>query len=63
MPTTTPVLSAYLAQWLAEVIKPHDRPATYALYEMTSRLYIAPALGRKRLDREAWQQSCRARSF
>ena len=51
MPTTTPVLAAYLAQLLAEIIKPHDRPATYALYEMMLRLYIVPGLGRKRLDR------------
>jgi integrase len=51
MPTTTPALSDYLARWLAEVIKLHDRPATYALYEMMIRLYIGPGLGSKRLDR------------
>jgi Phage integrase, N-terminal SAM-like domain len=51
MPTTTPALSDYLAQWLADVIKPHDRPATYVLYEMIIRLYVSPGLGSKRLDR------------
>lgn len=51
MPTTTPTVTGYLARWLAEVIRPHDRPSTYALYEMLIRLYITPGLGTKRLDR------------
>ncbi len=52
-PTSTPTVNAYLTRWLDEVIRPHDRPATYALYEMLVRCYIRPHLGKKRLDRLA----------
>lgn len=53
VPTTTPTVANYLAYWLAEVIRPHVKPATYAMYETRVRVYIAPAFGRKRLDRLA----------
>ena len=46
-----PTLGAYLAYWLAEVVEPNLAPATYANYEMFTRLYIVPGLGAKRLDR------------
>ncbi|WP_088284761.1 site-specific integrase [Kineosporia sp. A_224] len=49
--TTVPSLAEYLAAWLAEVIKPTAAPATVANYGMFVRLYIAPALGPKRLDK------------
>ena len=51
VPTSTPTLAQYIARWLAEVVEPNLEPATYAYYEAISRLYIIPALGRKRIDR------------
>ena len=51
VPTSTPTLAQYLARWLAEVVEPNLELATYAYYEAISRLYISPALGRKRIDR------------
>lgn len=39
----------YLDHWLETVVKTARRPATYALYEMTVRLYLKPGLGRYRL--------------
>lgn len=44
-------LGPYLDYWLEHVIKPNRRPATYALYEMTVRLHLAPALGKYPLKR------------
>jgi integrase len=44
-------LGPYLDYWLEHVIKPTRRPATYALYEMTVRLHLAPALGKYPLKR------------
>lgn len=44
-------LGAYLDYWLEHVIKPTRRPATFALYEMTIRLHLAPALGKYQLKR------------
>ena len=44
-------LGAYLDYWLEHVIKPTRRPATFALYEMTTRLHLAPALGKYQLKR------------
>jgi integrase len=37
--------------WLEHVVAPNRRPATYALCELTSRLYLKPALGTITLDR------------
>ena len=51
IPTSTPTVNQYLMRWLADVVKPNLEPATYAYYETMARLYISPALGRKRLDR------------
>lgn len=51
VPTSTPTLAQYIARWLADVVEPNLEPATYAYYEAISRLYIVPALGRKRIDR------------
>jgi hypothetical protein len=39
-------LGPYLDHWLENVIKPTRRPATYDLYEMVTRLYLKPGLGR-----------------
>src|SRR5215467_378648 len=42
-------LGLYLEYWLENFVKRNRRPATYALYEMTSRLYLIPGLGSRRL--------------
>jgi integrase len=42
-------LDEYLDRWLEEVVRRIRRPATYALYEMTCRLYLKPGLGKYRL--------------
>lgn len=44
-------LGAYLDYWLEHVVKTSRRPATYALYETNTRLYIKPALGNRQLTR------------
>jgi hypothetical protein len=46
-----PTVAEHLTYWLAEVVKPTLAPKTYERYEMMSRRYIVPWLGRKRLDR------------
>ncbi|MFL6129385.1 MAG: hypothetical protein ACJ73E_10020 [Mycobacteriales bacterium] len=42
--TRVPTLGSFLTGWLDEVVKPNLAPATYANYEMFSRLYITPSL-------------------
>jgi integrase len=42
-------LGLYLEYWLENFVKRNRRPATYALYEMTARLYLIPGLGTRRL--------------
>src|SRR6266576_1786034 len=42
-------LGLYLEYWLENFVKRNRRPATYALYEMTARLYLIPGLGSRRL--------------
>ena len=49
--TTVPRLEEFAAGWLGDVVKPSLAPSTVANYELFTRLYIAPDLGRKRLDR------------
>jgi integrase len=44
-------LGDWLDYWLEHVVAPNRRPATYALYEMTARLYLKPALGTVPLTR------------
>ena len=44
-------LGDWLDYWLEHVIARNRRPATYALYEMTARLYLKPALGAAPLAR------------
>ena len=51
--TTVPTLGEYMTYWLREVVEPNLAPATYANYEMFARLYIAPELGGRRLDKLA----------
>src|SRR5579862_7967010 len=45
VPDETWKLGPYLDYWLENVVKRNRRPATYALYEMTIRLYLKPGLG------------------
>ncbi|WP_046471940.1 tyrosine-type recombinase/integrase [Allosalinactinospora lopnorensis] len=49
--TSLPSLTSYLGYWLKEIVGPHLAPATFSSYEMLVRLYIAPKLGKKRLDK------------
>jgi integrase len=48
---SVPRLDEYLQYWLYDVIKPNRAPKTFVNYELFVRLYIAPKLGDKRLDR------------
>jgi Phage integrase, N-terminal SAM-like domain len=49
--TRVPKLGTYLEYWLREVVRPNLKPKTAETYEMHVRLYIAPGLGERRLDR------------
>jgi integrase len=49
--TSVPTVEQYLTYWLSDVIEPNREAQTYAHYETMARLYVIPALGRKRLDR------------
>ncbi|RBM22872.1 site-specific integrase, partial [Streptomyces sp. PT12] len=44
-------VAAFLDYWLTSIVKPHLAPLTYVSYEGSVRLYIAPGLGTKRLDK------------
>jgi Phage integrase, N-terminal SAM-like domain len=44
-------LGDWLDYWLANVVAVNRRPATYALYEINTRLYLKPALGKISLTR------------
>ncbi|MEU2215219.1 site-specific integrase [Streptomyces rimosus] len=44
-------VAAFLAYWLESIVKPNLAPLTYVSYEGSVRLYIAPHLGAKRLDK------------
>ena len=48
--TKLPTIGEYVAYWLREIVKPNLSPGTYVTYEVLSRLYIVPGLGRKRLN-------------
>lgn len=49
--TRVPRLSAYMAGWLEDVVRPSLAPATTANYSLFTRLYIVPDLGAKRIDK------------
>jgi hypothetical protein len=57
--TKAPTLRQFLDGWLEEVVAPSLSPATVASYRMCTRLYIAPQLGDKRLDRLSVCEMCR----
>ncbi|GAB7032127.1 site-specific integrase [Streptomyces platensis subsp. malvinus] len=44
-------LGAFLSYWLESIVKPNLAPLSYVSYEGSVRLYIAPHLGSKRLDK------------
>jgi len=47
----SPALASFLDGWLTDVVRPGLAPATSANYELFVRLYIAPDLGRKKLEK------------
>ena len=49
--TTVPRVEEFAAGWLRDVVRPSLAPSTVANYELFTRLYIAPDLGKKRIDR------------
>ncbi|MFI0780403.1 tyrosine recombinase XerC [Streptomyces sp. NPDC021212] len=49
--TSVPTLEQYLTYWLREVVEPDLKPKTGETYAMHVRLYIAPGLGQKRIDK------------
>jgi hypothetical protein len=49
--TSSPTLARYLARWLREVAEPDLKPRTAETHAMHVRLYIAPGLGSRRLDK------------
>ncbi|MGW1976079.1 site-specific integrase [Streptomyces sp. NPDC001889] len=49
--TTHRTVAAFLGYWLESIVKPHLAPLSYVAYEGYVRLYIAPHLGSKRLDK------------
>ncbi|MEU3074549.1 site-specific integrase [Streptomyces laurentii] len=51
MPTRHRTLAVFLAYWLDSIVKPNLAPLSYVSYEGYVRLYIAPHLGAKRLDK------------
>lgn len=50
IPATTPTVAEYNRYWLEEVIKPNREDGTYSAYELSSRLYIIPGIGKKKID-------------
>ena len=65
--TSTPTVEAFMIGWLKDVVRPNLAPTTVKNYEMFTRLYILPDLGRRRLDRlsvrevQAWVNELRTR--
>ena len=47
----SPTLADFMARWLREVVVPNLAPTTATNYDLFSRLYVVPDLGRKRLDK------------
>ena len=50
-PDRTWKLGPFLLYWLAEIVKPNQRPTTYDKYESMVRLYLVPKLGKKSLTK------------
>ncbi len=47
----SPTVQSYMTSWLDNVVRPGLAPSTTQAYEMCLRLYIAPLIGTRRLDR------------
>jgi integrase len=47
--TKTPTVDSFIDSWLKETVKPTKAPLTYVFYEMNTRLFIRPYLGKKTL--------------
>lgn len=47
----SPSVSAFLDQWLEDMVKPSKRPRIYESYEMMSRVHLKPAPGRHKLEK------------
>jgi integrase len=48
-PAPSPLLGAYLEDWLADVVRLSVRPKTYVSYRSVVRLHLVPCLGHHRL--------------
>ncbi|MDF2145084.1 tyrosine-type recombinase/integrase [Knoellia sp. p5-6-4] len=63
----TPTLAVFMADWLQTVVRPNLAPTTVKNYEMFTRLYVEPDLGRRRLDKltvrdvQTWVNALRTR--
>src|SRR5450631_2267793 len=64
---SSPVLADFMERWLREVVVPNLAPTTSANYELFTRLYVVPDLGRKRVDKltvrevQTWLNELRVR--
>ncbi|MGH8894138.1 MAG: N-terminal phage integrase SAM-like domain-containing protein, partial [Actinomycetes bacterium] len=47
----SPALADFMERWLTEVVRPNLAPATSANYELFTRLYIVPDLGRRKVEK------------
>ena len=60
-------LADFMARWLREVVVPSLAPTTATNYDLFTRLYVVPDLGRKRLDKlsvrdvQTWLNELRVR--
>ena len=50
IPTSSPTLAEWLAQWLRDIVLPNAKPRTYTEYESAVRLHITPVIGKVRLQ-------------
>ena len=63
----SPSLASFMERWLREVVVPNLAPTTSANYDLFTRLYVVPDLGRKRLDKltvrdvQTWLNELRVR--
>jgi hypothetical protein len=63
----SPTLADFMERWLREVVVPNLAPTTSTNYDLFTRLYVVPDLGRKRLDKltvrdvQTWLNELRVR--
>lgn len=51
MVTKSLTLGNFASYWLREIVQPNLAPGSYVTYEVVTRLYIVPGLGKRRLDK------------